>query len=194
MKKVRKIVVKLCIAIIIILLMSLCTVIGFAKWQREPNNVEAGIILGAAINTPALYNRSIHGLKLLETGKVQILVLSGGRISDRDISEAGYMKKVILKNNNNKEESLKLILEESSRNTFENIRNSKEKIANKKSVVVISDEYHLARASLLAWRMGFKQVYWSAPESSFYPKKELYFHYFREVVALVVYIPKFIFN
>lgn len=191
--------------------LSLATVVVFAKFQRLPEKVDAGIILGAAINSPALYNRTMHGLNFLETGKFKTLVLSGGKISDSDISEAGYMRKVILKNLSDRPPltpsfdklrtgSLKgggydkLILEESSRNTFENIRNSKEKIPDAQSVVLVSDEYHLARASLLAWRLGFKQVYWSAPESSFYPKIEIYFHYFREAVALLAYLPRFLFG
>lgn len=199
MHKIGKIVVRLGIIIIAIFVMSLCAVIGFAKWQRVPQNADVGIIFGAAINTPALYNRSLKGLELFEQGRVKILVLSGGRISDKDISEAGYMQKVIMKNynnhdDNNKDKKMKLILEESSRNTYENIKNSRVKIPNTKSVVIVSDEYHLARASLLAWRLGFRQVFWSAPNSYFYSKKELYFHYLREAVALIAYMPKFIFK
>jgi uncharacterized SAM-binding protein YcdF (DUF218 family) len=200
MRRIGKIVIGVVGFFLAVFVVSLSLVIGFAKFQKLPNTADAGIILGAAINSPALYNRSLQGLKLYEEGKVKVLVLSGGRISDKDISEASYIQKVILKNADAKFLAIyaksgattPLILEESSRNTYENIRNSKVKIPKAKSVVVVSDEYHLARASFLAWRAGFEKVYWTSPNSFFYPRGELYFHYVREAVALIFYIPKFI--
>lgn len=196
MKKLFKIFGWLLAIIFFLFLGSFSLVLFFSKNHSLPEKADVAIILGAAINTPALYNRSLEGLEIYEQGKVSKLVLSGGRVSDKDVSEAGYMEKVILKNASNSKLKTKIskdfILEESSRNTYENIRNSKEKVPQAKSVVLISDEYHLARASLLAWRMGFDQVYWSSPNSGFYPKKQLYFHYLRETVAILAYLPKFL--
>ena len=171
--------------------MSFSTVCFFSVYERPIQKTDAVIVLGAAINTPALNNRSLEALELYEKGKTDILVLSGGRISDKDISEAGYMKKVIEKNS---KQSVKVVLEENSHTTFENIQNSRKLIPNAKSVVVVSDKYHLARAVILAKRFGFDEVYWSAPSSSYYPREELYYHYFRETVALLSYIPKFVFK
>lgn len=191
MVKLFKIIKNLVLCAVVVFLLSFLTVCFFSMYERPIQKADSVIILGAAINTPALYNRSMEGLRLYESGKTEKLVLSGGRISDKDISEAGYMKKVILKNASNTPE---LILEENSHTTFENILNSRQLIPNAKSIIVVSDKYHLARAVLLAKRMGFEEVYWRAPSSEYYPKEELYYHYFRETVALIAYIPKFLFK
>jgi uncharacterized SAM-binding protein YcdF (DUF218 family) len=147
--------------------------------------------LGAAINTPALYNRSLEGLKLYEEGKANEIIASGGKISDEDISEAAYMQKVIKKNSST---TVPVILEDQSRNTFENIKNVKAKAPNVKSIIVVSDEFHLARAVLVARREGFYPVYWDAPEPTYYRRSELFYYYFREAVAIIDYLPKLIVN
>lgn len=199
MVKVLKVVKNVVFASAVIFFLSFITVCFFSIYEKPILKADSAIILGAAINTPALYNRSLEGLRLYEAGKTEVLVLSGGRISDKDISEAGYMKKVILKNSDPSTSSgskiiQRIILEENSHTTFENIENSKKLIPNAKSVIIVSDKYHLARGVLIAKRLGFSSVYWSAPDSGYYPKEELYYHYFRESIALLAYIPKFLFK
>lgn len=166
-----------------------------AHHRPEIKNADAAIILGAAINTPALSNRTKEGLQLFEEGKVKLLVLSGGKIADADISEAEYMEKVI---NKNASEPVEYILEENSHSTYDNIKNSKALLEQQgkdvKSVVIVSDSFHLARGVLLAKRAGFEDVYWAGPNSGYYSRKELRYYYFREFVAMINYIPKFIFG
>jgi uncharacterized SAM-binding protein YcdF (DUF218 family) len=164
-------------------------VFGIANYRPAIPETDAAIILGAAINTPALYNRTLEGLELYEEGKTKTLVFSGGKIASADISEAEYMEKVLRKHSTGKVE---YILEDQAHNTYENIRNSRDKIPTKEEIVIVSDKFHLARAVLLAKRMGFDDVYWSAPEPSYYRKQELRFYYLRELVAMISYIPHFI--
>jgi uncharacterized SAM-binding protein YcdF (DUF218 family) len=178
--------------ILAVLVMDALLVFGIGNSKPNiPENTDAIIILGAAINTPALYNRSIEGLRLYEQGKGKVLVLSGGRISDKDISEAQYMEKVIKKN---AKTTPPMVLEEESHSTFENIRNSRSKIGEAKSVIIVSDTFHVARGFLMAKAAGFADVYWSSPEPSYYKKGELGFYYFRELAAMLAYIPKFLFE
>ncbi len=99
------------------------------------------------------------------------------------------MEKVIVHNTT---ETIAYVLEDESHNTYENIHNAKLKLANKDSVIIVSDEFHLARAVLLAKRAGFKTVYWSAPMPNYYKAGELRHYYFREFAAMISYIPKFI--
>jgi uncharacterized SAM-binding protein YcdF (DUF218 family) len=87
-----------------------------------------------------------------------------------------------------------VILEEQSHNTEDNIKNSRAKIPNAKSVIIVSDEFHIARAVLLAKREGFKDVYWSSPEPTYYTKPELNRYYLREMAGMIRYIPIFLFN
>ncbi len=167
-------------------------VFGFAISSPHVKKADAIVILGAAINTPALYNRTMEALRLYEAGMAPVIVLSGGRVSDKDISEAGYMLRVLDKN---AKKPLNVILEEHSGSTYENIKNTREKLPGAKSIIVVSDSYHLARGAVMAKSEGFKQVYWSSPDSSrYYKTSELVFHYFREMAAMVSYLPKFLFG
>lgn len=188
--KLFKFIFKLVIVLVGLLVvadMALITVV--AHWRPEIKKADAIIVLGAAINTPALYNRTLEGLHLYEQGKADVMILSGGKISDSDISEAQYMEKVIKKNATT---TVAYILEENSHNTYQNIGNSKAKLGDKDSVIIVSDEFHLARAVMLAKRAGFKTVYWSAPKPEYYKTSELRRYYFREFAAIIGYIPKFI--
>ncbi len=174
-----------------VIVIDVAFVVLVAKMYGAPKKADAIIILGAAINSPALYNRTLEGLSLYKQGKADVLVLSGGRISNRDISEAGYMKRVLEKNVSPLPD---IRVDDESRNTEENIRNARKLIPEAKSVIIVSDEFHLGRGMLLAIRNGFYPVYVSAPKPEYYKSKELIWYYFREVVAIIAYIPTFIFN
>ena len=170
---------------------SLLFVTAMADLSPHLGQADAILVLGAAINTPALTNRSLVGLHLYEQGQAPLLVLSGGRISDKDISEAGYMKKIILQHAASQPP---MVLEEQSHTTFQNVKNSRGLLNGAKSVIVVSDEFHLARAFLLLKRNGFKSVYWAGPEPTYYSRDKLMFYYLRETLALIFYLPKLVIN
>lgn len=175
--------------IIGVALLDVALVFGTPLIEPKIDRADAIIVLGAAINTPALENRTLEGLKLYEEGKAPVMILSGGKISDADISEAQYMQKII---KNNSKNSVNTILEDQSHNTMENIQNSKAKFPEAKSVIIVSDEFHLARASLTARTSGFSKVYWSHPEPTYYSKSELRKYYLRELAAMLNYTPRFL--
>ena len=179
------------ILICLVVLLDAGAVFLFATARPEIKKADAIIILGAAINSPALQNRTTTALGLYRDGKAPVMVLSGGRISDEDISEAGYMKKVIIKAG---EPVPNLIIEEQSGNTFENFKNSRKKIPEAKSIIIVSDKYHLARSVFLALRNGFYPVYWTSPDGHYYSKDDWQYYYMREFIAILGYIPKFITN
>ncbi len=176
--------------------LNILLIYGVAQTRPEFERADAAIILGAAINTPALTNRTTTALELYTAGKVERLVLSGGKISESDISEAQYMEKIIKRFS---DQEVEYILEDQSHSTYENIRNSTQKLAEAgqgtdSSVVIVSDEFHLARGVLMAKRAGFETVYWRAPKPTYYSAQDLRFYYVREFFAMINYIPKFIFG
>jgi uncharacterized SAM-binding protein YcdF (DUF218 family) len=181
----------LILAGVVLVIADIAVVVGMAHYRPNFSHADNAIVLGAAIYTPALKNRTLTALDLYEQGKADKLILSGGRISDSDISEAQYMEKVIKQN---QDANAKYVLEDGSHNTYENIHNSQKLMGENDSVVIVSDEFHLARAVLVAKRAGIEKVYWESPEPTYYTKRELNFYYFRELVAMIAYIPKFIFN
>jgi vancomycin permeability regulator SanA len=189
MRSFWRVIKYLILFVLVVFLADALIVFGIGNSERNAPKADAVIILGAAINTPALYNRSLEGLKMYEEGRVETLVLSGGRISDKDISEAQYMEKTIKKN---AKVLPKLILEQESHSTYDNIMNSKKLIPGAKSVVIVSDRFHVARGVLMARAAGFEDVYWSSPEPYYYTRKELGLYYLREMAGMIAYIPKFL--
>lgn len=159
----------------------------------QVHQADAAIILGAAINTPALRMRTLEALDIYQQGKTQVLVLSGGKVANADIAESEYMHKVIQQYQTSE---VITIEDDKSRNTYQNLVNSRQLLQTNGlphgSVIIVSDTYHLARAVLMAKRLGFETVYWQAPNPSYYTSHELRYYYLREFVAILSYIPKFI--
>ncbi|MDR3643232.1 MAG: YdcF family protein [Candidatus Doudnabacteria bacterium] len=172
-----------------LLAIDLAIVIFFGIYRPQIQPSDDIIVLGAAVNTPAAFNRSQQGLKLYEDGLAKAIVVSGGIDYPRGQSEAEYMKQAILANT---AVNPPIIVEDKSYSTYENLANARALIGANSSIIIVSDDYHLARAVLLAERLGFKKVYWSAPSSSYYSHDELAYYYFREVFAIIDYLPKFV--
>lgn len=191
-KHISKIIAKIIVWCFVLLLVSdFLSLVFFSFYQPEIQKSDEIIVLGAAINSPALINRSLRGLEVYESQLAPVMMLSGGRTSELDITEAAFMKRVIDKNS---KEPVEVILEGSSTSTFENLKNSKKLNPDAKSLIIVSDQFHLARASILAARNGFWPIYWTAPTPKIYSKKELSWYYFREFIAILAYLPKFVFN
>lgn len=189
MKKIWKILKFALYSIVGFLLIDLCIIIFFSIYRPQIEKADAIVVLGAAINTPALYNRTLEGLDLYYQGKANTLVLSGGVDYPKSIPEARYMQNVILQN---AQVLPQMILDEDSHSTYENLKNAKGKLGSGKSIVIVSDSFHLARAILVAKRLGFKPIYWSSPKPTYYNKSETAFYFMREMFAMVSYIPKFV--
>jgi uncharacterized SAM-binding protein YcdF (DUF218 family) len=170
--------------------MDVVFVIGAAFVEPNLKKVDAIVVMGAAINSPELYSRSLKALELYEQSLAPVVVLTGGRISDKDISEAAYAKKVMEKNSKG---PVNVLLEDSSTNTYENMQNARKLLPEAKSIIVVTDSYHSARSVFMGLSVGFKEVLWAASENTAKPRTTIY-HYFREIVALPSYVPKFLGN
>ncbi len=180
---------------IIILALDISIIGAFSFIRLPVTHVDAVMILGAKVGTPALTERTLLGLKYYQEGKTDTIVLSGGRGSGESISEAQAMQEVLEHRIARiGSASPTVILESKSINTFQNIHNSNALIPNAKSVVIVTDIFHLARSVALAKRDGFREVYWDAPIPSYYPPWDLAYYYLREMVGMLVYVPKFITN
>ncbi|HYD91901.1 MAG TPA: YdcF family protein [Flavobacterium sp.] len=183
---------RILIIFLTIALIATVYVVGMAKFQPELKKADAAVILGAAVNTEALNQRTLAGLRLFEEGKTDLLVLSGGRGLGNRSSEAAVMEKIIKQKA--KADLPEMIIEDTSHNTFDNIKNTREKIGKDKSIIIVSDEYHLGRGVLIAKMAGYKDVSWYAPDDPYYPRGELIYHYFRDIVATIVTIPRYFVN
>ncbi len=164
-------------------------VVFFGFYRPVIHPADDIVVLGAAANTPAAYNRSLQGLKLFQEGLAPAIVVSGGKDYSRGPTEANYMERVIEANSST---AAPIIVEDKSYSTYENLNNTRAIIGYGKSIIIVSDTYHLARSVLMAERLGFKPVYWSSPSPDYYAPKELAYYYLREVLAMIDYVPKFV--
>lgn len=119
---------------------------------------EYAIVLGAKVkkgNIPSLalqYRLETALAYAIENPHVK-LVVSGGQGSDEDIEEAVVMKNFLLENGITEE---RLIVENRSTSTYENLLFSQEILPDDvKSITIITSDYHLKRAKVLAKKIGW---------------------------------------
>lgn len=109
---------------------------------------QAGIVLGAALwdnqPSPALKERLQLALQLMKQKKIDYLILSGAH-GKATISEAEAMAKYLMDRGIPRD---RLILEDQSTNTRENIQNSAKLIQKHafQEVYIITHDYHMYRA------------------------------------------------
>ncbi len=127
---------------------------------KKKRNADYIIVLGAGIIgsrvTPLLAARIEKGIELLCYNPNAVLIMSGGQGSGEDIPESKAMADYAIDKGVSAE---KIILEQKSVSTEENLRFSRELI-NKQNpqIIVVTTVYHMLRALILAKRQGIKCV------------------------------------
>ncbi|MFC5466506.1 YdcF family protein [Lederbergia graminis] len=154
--------------IIIILLIIIVLIVGFwmmtgemiksGKFPEARGKNEYAIILGAKVDgeSPSLslryrLNAALH--YAMDNPHVH-LILSGGQGSGEQITEAEAMKRFLIDYGIDEE---RLIIEDKSTSTYENILFSKKLIPDSTdSITIITSDYHLARAKKIASNLGLE--------------------------------------
>ena len=132
--------------------------------KKDIYDKDYAIILGCQIRkdgslTPLLKGRvdraiEFRNKQLETTGKDLKFIPSGGKGENEPISEAEAIQKYLIEQGIDKKS---IIIEDQSKNTFENIKNSYDLVKDKKSKIVIStNSYHILRAGLIATSLGVK--------------------------------------
>jgi uncharacterized SAM-binding protein YcdF (DUF218 family) len=135
--------------------------------KREPlfpDRPLTAVVLGALVHpdgrpSDALVDRVHVGVGLLHAGRAHRLILSGGARDSRP-TEAETMARIA--------QSLgaaeaQLVLESASRSTFENAQRSAALLGEEKEVLLVTCDFHLARASAHFRAAGFKV--WPVPSA-----------------------------
>lgn len=124
----------------------------YANYKTQ-NGVKTVIVLGCKVNgtnpSKYLYDRCAKAYEYLNENKDAVAILSGGQGPDEGISEALCMKNVLTEMGVDEN---RLILEDKSTSTKENIEFSKVIIQNEnlsQDVLVVTNEFHEYRAKLL---------------------------------------------
>ena len=153
-----------------LILVGLCLVVVFAgsliiygKVDNVTYREDAVIVLGAAVHgkTPSLTlkKRLDTAIEYYTENPDSLIIVSGGKGAQEDITEAEAMKQYLIKKGVAQDNIIK---EESATSTYENFVFSKlildEKFKNDYSVAFITNEYHILRAGACANRAGIKNL------------------------------------
>lgn len=154
---------KILIILIVIGLASFLIIEGLILMEgsKSPTNkVDYVIILGArlygSVPSPALSERLKVAKDYLTDNEDVKVVVSGGQGEDEYIPEAEAMAKYLI---NNGIDEGRIIIEDKSTSTFENLQFSLETIRENDDkddlqVLVVTNKYHIFRAKFLAKRLG----------------------------------------
>ena len=151
---------------------------------------DAAIVLGARVNynnhlNPCLVARVEHGAKLVQDGLAKFLIVSGGNDVEDNANEARAMRDMALAAGISSEQ---IILEPKATSTFENLEFSKIILErrNLKSVIVVTEPYHMPRAAMIAHKLGLDFSSSPAPESACWSRWKHFSRFFlREPIALL---------
>lgn len=124
------------------------------------------IVLGAKVNPGAVPSKSLKNRLdaaanyAKQYPNVQLIV-SGGQGDDEDEAEAIVMRDYLLEQGIEKH---RIIVEKESTSTYENIKFSSKFIPqNQEKITLITNDFHLARAQMIAKNLGFEVDVVAAP-------------------------------
>lgn len=151
---------------------------------RPAGDVDYLIVLGARVEgdgpSPALRRRLNAALEYLAEHPEARIVASGGQGADEPVSEAECIRNELVKAGI---EAERILIEDRSTTTAENLRYSLEIIGDSEaSVAIVTNNYHVWRAVHLAKRAGFKNVSGLAAQ---YTGHTLFHYMTREAVCIV---------
>lgn len=136
--------------------------------SKGHQNLDYIIVLGAQVreNGPSvvLQYRLDAAIEYLNKNPDTICIVSGGQGANEPFSEAEGMAKYLLENGI---EMKRILLEDKSRNTVENIQNSKDLMGESyNGVGIITNNFHVFRAVQIAKTQGLKGVSGIAADSN----------------------------
>lgn len=131
-------------------------------------NLDYIIVLGAQVHehgpSVVLKYRLDTAIAYLEKNNDTICVLSGGKGANEPFSEAEGMANYLLEHGIEED---RIILEDQSKNTAENIRNSKELLEDSyRGVGIVTNDFHMFRALELAKMQGLEGACGIAADSN----------------------------
>ena len=163
LKKLHKAIKILFLIFLLIILLSFIItevlIISNAK-ESHSENADYLILLGAGLNkdkpSVTLIERIYAVLKYSEKNSTAIIIASGGKGSNEKYSEAEVISKYLqdkgISNN-------RIIIEDKSGSTYENLNYSGKLIDNLDTKIVIaSSDFHLFRAKCIAKKLGYKNI------------------------------------
>ena len=164
------------------------SVIVYYSNQSAPNNTEYLIVLGARVNgtriTGSLWRRLNTAAEYLkqESNQDTKVIVSGGQGPGEDISEAQAMYNYLVDAGIDKS---RILMEDKSTDTYENIKSSREIIQNDNAkIAIVTNGFHIYRAMRMAEKQGMTNVYGLSASSD---PIMAFSYYVREGFAVLAY-------
>ena len=130
---------------------------GFTYWTE--NNLDYIIVLGAQVKedgpSVVLKYRLDKAYDYLKDNEATICIVSGGQCSNEPCTEAEAMERYL---EDRGITSSRIIREDRSRSTLENLKFSKELIKEDASVGIVTNNFHIFRRVAIAKKQGYTDV------------------------------------
>ena len=156
------------VAMAIMVLTVFCGMIGTKFASNGSQNLDYIIVLGAQVRedgpSVVLKYRLDAAIDYLTENPDTMCIVSGGKGQNEPVSEAEGMSKYLIQNGI---DSARIVLEDKSTNTVENIKNSKELMELPcNGIGIVTNNFHVFRATQIAEKQGLEGVYGIAANSN----------------------------
>jgi len=183
-KVFKKIFIWVCSIGICIFLVILSLIIS--KMNVKPvKNLDYIIVLGAQVKesgpSVVLRYRLDRAVSYLKENDNTLVIVSGGKGINEPATEASVMKEYLINEGINEE---RIIIEDKSNTTKENLINSKKITRDNKSIGIVTNNFHMYRALLIGKKYKVKAVGIPSKSNSYYLPNNL----LREVFAYIKFI------
>ena len=167
---------------IFLLIIAFLIISEFKSKIKDYTKIDYIIILGAGLDGAQVSTRlkkrldeAYHEFKTIDVP----IIVSGGQGPDELVTEAYAMSEYLIQKGVKREG---IILEDQSTSTQENLLFSSKYIQNnKKNIVIVTSDYHMFRAKMLAKRLNFNSQGLSAKSS----RENLPKQFTREILAVL---------
>lgn len=186
-----------CLGISLLLVLAAVLLGCVSMWQVRRDaysaarvKADAAVILGAAAwgnkPSPVFRERIVHGIDLYRNGTVRKLVFTGGTPKAGYPTEAEVGKRFAQKQGVPERD---ILTEPLSRNTYENLKNTRQLMRRHKigSIIIISDPAHMARARAMAEDLGITAAYSATPSSRYAESSQADDFFIRETLYLSLF-------
>ena len=174
---------------LIVVYVILLSVMMLKAIYTKPDKPNVVVVLGCKVRgdgpSKMLRIRLDAAKELLDEYPDVKCVVSGGQGSDEQMTEAECMKNYLVKKGISAD---RIIMEDKSKTTFENMKFTFEKLDElgiSRDITIVTDGYHLYRASLIAKEQGAGEVTCYGADTEF---RHIASHWVREWMGLTKFI------
>lgn len=159
------------------------------EYANPARRAQVAVVMGNEIiegkPSPRLQARLDRALELYQSGRIEMLILSGG-VEESGADEALIMGRYLLRKGVPREV---MMVDSLGDNTLLTAANVKRMLANyqtRRALVVVSSYYHLLRARMLMQKCGFNVVY--TTKSNYFEWRDLWYSIPKEFASYYYYL------